>query len=377
MGKSVARIYISNFEHNIQEIKKYAPEKKICIAVKANAYGHGAIEIAKKAIELGVEYLSVATVEEGVELRKAGISEPILLLSLCHYSEIDTLVSNSITPLVADVEFVSLLIDSLLKYNIKKFPVHIKVDTGMARYGVLEKDALELAKYIQNSNSLLIEGTCTHLSVSDSLLEENRVFTEQQIEIFQNVVDSMKKNSINPGIIHCCASGGILLYKEAHFDMIRPGILTYGYFPSMELQNYFSKKAFPNFLPVMELVSYVVSTKKIYEGDSVSYGRTWKAKNDTQIATIALGYGDGYNRRLSNNTMVTINAKKCRIIGRICMDQCVIELASESNIKRWDEAIIFGPNKNCNTAMDIANTIDTIPYEVLCLIAPRVERIYI
>ncbi len=377
MGKALARIYLDNFAHNLKEIKNCAQNKKICIAVKANAYGHGAVSIAKKAVELGVEYLSVATVEEGVELRKAGIIEPILLLSLCHYSEIDTLVTNALTPLVADIDFTTLLINSVLKHNIKSFPVHIKVDTGMARYGVLEKDAVNLAKHIKNSKVLYIEGTCTHLSVSDSLLAENFTFTERQIEIFNNVIISLRENSIEPGMLHCSASGGILLHKNAHFDMIRPGILTYGYFPSFELQEYFSNKNYPVFKPVMELVSYVVSTKSIHAGDSVSYGRMWKAKNNTIIATLSMGYGDGYNRRLSNKGCVTINKVKYPIIGRICMDQCVIEITNEGKVNRWDEAIIFGPHENCNTAMDIANSIETIPYEVLCMIAPRVKRIYL
>ncbi len=375
MGKTIARIHLSNFEHNIDEIKKITKNKKICLALKANAYGHGAIPIAKKAESLGIEFLSVATVGEAIELRRAGITSPILLLSLCHKCEVSDLITYEITPLVADIEFVDILLQELNKYPGKMLPVHIKIDTGMSRHGVQEKDAYTLASHIQNSASLYIEGTCTHFAVADSILEEDVAFTKKQIDIFYKIVQNLKTKDIDCGLLHCAASGGILVHQNSHFDMVRPGILAYGYFPSMELHSAF-KRQDVCIKPVMELITYVVALKDIDSGQSVSYGRKWTACSNTRIATLSIGYGDGLNRMLSDQLSVTIRGKQYPVIGRICMDQCVINLDHDDSIQRWDEVIIFGENELCNSAMDIANTLGTIPYEVLCAIASRVNRIY-
>ncbi len=377
MGKTIARIYLSNFEHNIQEVKKLAQNKKICLALKANAYGHGAVQIAKKAIELGVEYLSVATVEEGIELRDADIHCPIILLSLCHKNEIDSLIKYNLIPLISDKDFSDLLVTSLNKQNITSYPVHIKIDTGMSRHGVQEFEALDFASYVHEKKCLKISGICTHFSVSDSLVEKDIAFTKKQIAIFNNVVSQIKKKGIPTGILHCAASGGILSYPESYFDMVRPGILAYGYFPSSEIEKQFSITKAITLKPVMELVSYVCAIKTIEKGEPVSYGRNWIAPQKSTIATLSTGYGDGYSRSLTNKASVLIQNKMYPIVGNICMDQCVILLGDDDNIKRWDEAILFGPNDNCNTAMDIAHKINTIAYEVLCAIAPRVKRIYV
>ncbi len=377
MGKSIARIYLDNFAHNMQEIKKIAPNKKICLAIKANAYGHGLVKIAQKAHDLGIDFLSVATVGEGIELRNAGITEPILLLSLCHKDEIADLITYSLTPLVADSDFIDILYSEFQNSSKKSFPVHLKIDTGMARHGVQQNEALELAKYIQKKEGLFIEGTCTHFAVSDSVLDEDIAFTKKQLAIFTETVAILNKNDIDTGILHCAASGGILVHPDAHFDMVRPGILSYGYYPSNELSEYFREKDKYTFLPVMELVTYVVALKSIEKDESVSYGRKWKALEQTQIATLSIGYGDGYNRKLSGKFSVTIKDKQYQLIGRICMDQCVITLNKKTEVKRWDEAILFGPNKHCSSALDIANHLDTIPYEVLCAVSSRVERKYI
>ncbi len=377
MGKSIARIYLSNFEHNIQEIKKIAPNKKICLALKANAYGHGAVKIAKKAQEIGIDFLSVATVGEGIELREAGVIAPILLLSLCHKDELSDLISYSLTPLVADSNFIDLLYAQAKKSNVSQFPIHIKVDTGMSRHGVQEEEALAFAKYIQEKELFAIEGVCTHFAVSDSLLKEDIDFTQKQIKVFNRVINVFHENGIHTGILHCAASGGVLLHPDAHFDMIRPGILAYGYYPNKDLQDYFYHKKSFSIKPVMELVSYVVALKDIKEGVSVSYGRKWTSLDTSCIATVSIGYGDGFNRALSDNHFVTIQNEQYQIIGRICMDQFVVIIDNSGKVKRWDEVVLFGPNKNCNTAMDISVKLNTIPYEILCSVATRVRRVYV
>ncbi len=374
MGKAIARIYLKNFEHNIELIRKITNNKKICLAIKANAYGHGAVQIAKKACELDVDFLSVATVDEGRELRDEGIVKPILLLSLCTKSEISDLVRYDLTPLVSDIEWIDMLSNEVEVQSKKMYPIHIKIDTGMIRHGVKTEDALELYQYIVSKNNLKIEGTCTHFAVSDSLQEDDIQYTKLQLAMFNNLVLGLRQKGIDTGLLHCAASGGILLHEDSHFDMVRPGILTYGYYPDKTLQN--ARKIYDwNFKPVMELVSYVTSIKEIDSDISVSYGRTWISKNKTKVATIGIGYGDGYNRLLSNLGKVTINNIQYSIIGRVCMDQCVIEI--DSKVKRWDEAILFGPNEYSQSATDIANCTNTIPYEVLSLITSRVKRVYV
>ncbi len=373
--RTEARIYLSNFEHNIKEIKKITNNKKICIAVKANAYGHGSIEIGKKAQEMNADFVSVAAVSEGIEIRNAGITIPILLLGVCLKEEIESIVEYSITPLVADIEFLKILEIYLQKHGKNQFPVHIKLDTGMSRHGCTENKSLELAQYIQQSHYLFLEGICTHFAVSDSFKKEDLDFTQKQIDTFNRIVENLNSSGISVGIKHCAASGGILLHPESHFDMVRPGILCYGYLPDPSLYNFAREKNIV-FKPVMEVVSHVTGIKHINKGDSVSYGRTWIAEKDTNIATICIGYADGFNRLLSNNCDITINNKNYPVIGRICMDQCIVDLG-ENTVERWSEAIIFGPNKNSHTAIDIAQKLDTISYEVLCLITNRVVRTYI
>lgn len=374
-NRTEARIYLSHFEHNIQEIKKITNNKKICIALKANAYGHGSIEIGKKAQAMNTDFVSVAAVSEGIEIRTAGITLPMLLLGVCAKEEIELLVEYSITPLVADIEFLTILEKYLQNNGKKEFPVHIKLDTGMSRHGCTENQSLELAQYIQQSQYLKLEGICTHFAVSDSLEKEDLDFTEKQLATFTRIVERISSFGIDVGIKHCAASGGILLHPESHFDMVRPGILCYGYLPDPSLYSFASENHFV-FKPVMEVVSHVTAVKNIKKGDSVSYGRTWIAEHDTNIATICIGYADGFNRLLSNNYEITINNKSYSVIGRICMDQCIIDLGDDT-VERWSDAIIFGPKENCSSALDIAQKLDTISYEVLCLITNRVVRTYI
>jgi len=384
MRATQTRIYLSHLEHNLHEIQKIAPTAKLCLAIKADAYGHGTVPVAKKALEAGVSFLSVATVGEGEELREAGLDAPILLLSSPHKDEIPDIIDLCLTPLVCDVEFIDLLDEAAALNNqaVDKHPVHLKIDTGMGRHGCRLEDAVEIALCIQSKKNLYLEGVCTHLAVSDSLDPSDVVYTKKQIELFNASVGAIKNAGIEPGILHCAASGGILMYPEAHFDMVRPGIIAYGYYPSAELFEHFknarAEKSFlPNFKPVMELVTAVTAIKTIYSGESVSYGRNWTASEETKIATIPIGYADGLLRSFSPGLSVTIRSKNYPIVGRICMDQCVINVGTCDLIERWDEVIIFGPQENCNTAADIANIINTIPYEILCLVSSRVLRTYV
>lgn len=379
MRTTKAIIHLDNLVNNINEIKKTLSENtKICIPVKANGYGHGAIEIAKTALIHGVYCLAVATVSEGIELRKANIHCPILLLSLPYDEEIESVVENDLSPLVFDINFIQKLSSTAKKQN-KQIKVHIKVDTGMGRIGCLPSKVLEIAQLIQETGNLQIDGICTHLCVSDSQSQTDIDFTHLQIKLFTEAVNTLKQNNINPGIVHCAASGGVLFYKEAHFDMVRPGILVYGYYPDSTSEQVLisSKKPYPLLKPLMELETRIEAIKKVTKGTSISYGRTWVAPKDCYIATIPIGYADGLFRRFSPDLTVTINNQKYPVVGRICMDQCMINLGQNSNIKLWDKVTIFGPNNNCNTAQTLATQINTIPYEITCSISQRVPREFV
>ena len=370
MRATQAHINLDNLHENINTIKKYVKQgTKLCCAVKADGYGHGAVRVSVAALKAGASFLAVASISEGIELREAGIVAPILSLSLPLKDEIPSLIVHSITPLVFDTEFIDQLNDVAISMH-RKIPVHLKIDTGMGRVGCSKEEASTLAKKIAISEGLYLEGVCTHLACADSLIEDDIAYTKKQINNFSYAVNQIKKEGINPGILHCSNSGAIFLHPEAHFDMVRPGIVIYGYSSC-------AKEMGIELKPVMEFSSQIVAIKHFKKGDSVSYDRTWVANEDCDIGVIPAGYADGLLRRLSPGLEVSINGKMYPIVGRICMDQCMVYLGKNYDVKRWDKVIFFGPEKNCNTAEDLANSIETISYEILCGVNKRVPRIYI
>lgn len=370
MRATQAQINLDNLRDNINTVRKLVkPGTKLCCAVKADGYGHGAVRVAVAALKSGASFLAVASISEGIELREAGIVAPILSLSLPLKEEIPSLIVHSITPLVFDFEFVDQLNDVAVSMH-RRIPVHLKIDTGMGRVGCFPEEVEDLAKKINQTEGLYLEGVCTHLCCADSTSEDDMSFTQNQIKKFKECVDIIKKMGINPGIVHCSNSGAIFLHPNANFDMVRPGIVIYGYSSC-------AKSAGIELKPVMEFSSQIVAIKHFRKGESVSYDRTWIAPEDCDIGVIPAGYADGLVRRLSPGLEVYINGKMYPIVGRICMDQCMVYLGKKHDVKRWDKVVFFGPEKNCNNAEDLAKQIDTISYEILCGINKRVPRIYI
>lgn len=382
-----AILYKENLKYNLEQIKKYVGSStKICVAVKADGYGHNAILTSQLAQELGIEFLAVATVDEAIELRQAGIKTNILLLSICTPFEMPDLFEYKITPLVFGDEYINLLIKAADSYcenqgikQDKKFDIFLAVDTGMGRIGCYPDEAGEQAKLIDNSKHLKFGGMCTHFAVSDSLEADNQAFTKQQFEQFKLAVENVKKQGIDPGICSCGASAALLNNPDMHFDMVRPGIITYGYYPDQITAEYMKSagKSF-DIKPVLALETKVVAIRHFPAGKSVSYGRTWTAEHDTDIAVLPIGYADGLLRRFSPGLEVTINGKNYPVRGRICMDQCMVEIGKDNKaVKLWDKVLIFGP-KECgalNTADDLAKLGNTISYEVLTSITKRVQRV--
>lgn len=384
MRATFARIHLENLRHNINYIRtKIKPSAKMCITVKADAYGHGAVECARVAVECGVDFLAVATVLEGIELRKADIDVPIFLFSLCQKEEIKDVVLNRLTPFIFDDEYFELFAEECKKLEITNFPVHLAVDTGMGRLGCLPEQAADKAQKILDTGVLKLEGMCTHFAVADSLKKSDIKYTKFQFENFLRAIDFVKAKGINPGIRHCANSAITLAFPDMHLDMCRSGITVYGYYPGDFTKKYFEKSGEKVFLkPVMELVSKILSIRDFEEGRAVSYGRLWYSKQKTKIAVLPIGYADGLFRRfneIKGGLKVCIKSKPYPIRGRICMDQCMVDIADGNGINRFDEAVIFGAKENGAyfSAQELADLTGTISYEITCGISKRVPRVFI
>ncbi|MCQ2248656.1 MAG: alanine racemase [Treponema sp.] len=381
MRATKAIINILNLRFNFRNIKKtVAPGVKICCAVKADAYGHGAVPVAKALTEEGADVLAVATVDEGIELRNAGIKVPILMLSLCSPEEVAEAVRYSITPFVFDGEYIQLFASVCKTVGIKNFPVHIAVDTGMGRIGCNPQDAGKIAEEIRKTGVLSLAGMGTHFAVSDDLSSESIEYTKDQVKKFNLAVESVRAIGMDPGIRHVANSAAAVYNPEYQMDMVRPGIILYGYYADQITRNVLNEKGISLELkPVMTVETVVCAIRKFEKGKSVGYGRTWTAPEDTYVAILPVGYEDGWFRRFSCENMgVTINGKKYPIRGRICMDQCMVELGQNHGVKRWDKAVLFGSQEDgaLQTAQDIADSTGTIPYEITCGISKRVPRVF-
>ena len=369
MRATRAIIHLDNFRRNIYAARKTAgSHPKICVPVKADAYGHGVVPMSRCALEAGAEYLAVAAVSEGGELRAAGIHAPILLLAQALPDELPDIINLALIPLVSDSGFIDDVALAAERAG-KRVSLHLKVDTGMGRMGCDPEDAVSLAAKITSHKNLTLGGIATHLSVSDSLELADMAYTKEQLRRFRETIASVVKAGIDPGIVHAANSGALVFHEESYFDMIRPGIFLYGYSPAAAVRGGLSSE------PVMELRSSVVLIKNVKKGEAISYGRTWIAPEDTSIGVIAVGYGDGFPRLLSNDHPVRIRDRDYPLVGRICMDQCMVNLGSGADVRRWDEALIFGPG--FVNAGNMAKKLNTISYEIICNINKRVPRIYV
>jgi alanine racemase len=365
MRATRAIIHLDRFRRNLQAVReRVGPKPGICVPVKADAYGHGALRIARAALDAGAVVLAVAAVSEGAELRAAGIDAPILLLSIPAPEEFAEVASLGLVPLVSDGELIRGL-GAAAEREGKALTVHLKIDTGMGRMGCRAEEAAALAGLIAQQKHLVYGGTATHLSVADSTEGEDLTYTQSQLTRFREAVEAIRRGGFDPGLVHAANSGAVAFHEDAWFDLVRPGILLYGYGPGAAL---------PGVSPVMELQTRIVFMKRVRAGEAVSYGRTWTAPRETVIATLPVGYGDGLPRALSGNFSVSIAGKPYPLAGRICMDQCMVDLGPHPLCRRWDPVEVFGPG--ALSAEDIAQRLHTISYEILCGINKRVPRVY-
>ena len=363
---------MDNFRENYRIIReRVGPGRHICVPVKADAYGHGVAAIARASLAAGAYSLAVAKAQEGAALREAGIDAPVLLFSQPLPDEIPEIIKNRLIPLISDGEFAAMLDQAAGAARIR-LPVHLKIDTGMGRLGCAVTEAPALAKRIAACAALEYAGTATHLAAADSAAAEDRAYTERQIACFNEALDGIRAAGLNPGIVHVANSGAIILHPGAWFDMVRPGILLYGYKAVEEAAAGLTLPPL-RVKPVMELRTTVVFVKEVKKGETISYGRTWAAPQDTEVAVLSIGYGDGLPRLASNRWQAFIGGKAYPLAGRICMDQCMADLGPASGVRRWDEAVLFGGP--APDAGDLARLIGTIPYEITCNINKRVPRV--
>ncbi|NLZ53773.1 MAG: alanine racemase [Thermoanaerobacteraceae bacterium] len=367
-----AEINLDNLRHNIMEIKRITSSAtRLCAIVKADGYGHGAVEVAREALACGVSYLGVAFLDEAVELRENGITSPILILGFTPENLFDRILEYNITQTVYNFNSAVTLSEYALKRN-KKAKVHIKIDTGMSRIGFCPETCTtaEFKKLIL-LQGLEIEGIFTHFARAD---ERDRSCTNGQFHIFTEVVNAIEESGYKIPIKHVANSAGILQYPETHLDMVRPGIILYGLYPSGEVtKNLISLK------PVMSLKTRVSNVKVLPKGRAISYGGTFITQRQSVVATLPVGYADGYSRLLSSKAHVLIKGQTAPVVGRICMDQCMVDVTDvRGSVSIGDEAVLIGDDGNHRiSAEEIAKLTGTINYEVVCGISKRVPRVYI
>lgn len=369
MRPTRAEIHVGNFLHNLGEVRRRIGERvHIMPIIKANAYGHGLDIIARAAAKSEeINAFGVATQEEGARLRRL-TNLPILVLTGVLFHEIEFFLQQRLDFTLTDLDTLR-RIAAEASANGTRARVHLKVDTGMRRMGVEPEEAIPfLREIVSLSKDIELVGVSTHFATSDEL---DQTFFKQQMRTFEQVIREARAAGITIPIAHAANSGAILqLPKESAFDMVRPGIMLYGYAPSYELH----QRVKQDLKPALGLVSTVVFKKPIEKGEGVSYNLRWHAERDTQIATVPIGYGDGYPRLLTGRAKCIINGKTYPVVGTICMDQVMVDIGDD-NVKVSDKVTFISPTDDTLNAWTLAESIGTIPYEILTGIAARVPRV--
>ncbi len=369
MARATAFIDLGVLEENLRTIKScIATGVKVLCVVKADAYGHGAVEVSQRLEAFGADYLGVATIDEGVHLRERGITLPILVMSgLFSWDEIEPAVRNELGLVVYDADTLKKIVKNAPDFE-RPLNVHIKVDTGMGRLGFSASDMAFVGQQMKSARNIVCEGLMSHFASS----EIRDDYGLNQIASFRKAHDALVRAGVTPEITHMANSGAISNYPDAHFDMIRVGISLYGSHPARELAKKLPVKQ------VMKFASRVALVREFPPGYALSYGRTYVAEREIRVAYIPVGYADGYPRSLSNKGFVLIKDTKCSIVGTICMDWILVDITDVKGINVGEEVILLGRgDTETITADELAEYAGTIPYEFLCKISKRVLRIYV
>ncbi len=346
---------------NFLAVKEKVGKRKVLVCVKADGYGHGIVEVSRFLEREGVDFLGVARWEEGAELRESGIKTPILILGSILPEDVNKALKYRLRITVGDEEIIERVEREVLKSKVS-IPLHLKVDTGMGRIGAGLEEAKRLASLILEK-SLFLEGIFTHFPSA----EDDEEFTLYQIKTFNSLVKELEEKGCKIPYVHMANSAGVLNFPSSYADMVRPGIMIYGYYPSPQ-----TKKSV-RLTPSLTWKTKVVFIKKVDKGKSVSYGRTYYTHKPCKILTLSVGYGDGYSRYLSNRGEVLIKGKKFPVVGRVCMDQIMVEVDRNFPVNKGEEVILMGKDLGVE---DIAERINSIPHEVVVRIGKRVKRVY-
>jgi alanine racemase len=365
---TAALIDLDALTHNFREVHRRAQRRKILAVVKAQAYGHGAVRTAKHLLGLGADILGVALLEEGRELREAGIDAPILVMGAVVPSQAKALVGLRLTPVVYTPAVARALSNAAIALK-TQIPVHVKIDTGMGRVGITPEAAAAFVQELLDLEGIIVQGLMTHFADADL---RDKQFASKQMSRFETLLKELDAKGVAIPLRHAANSAALLDYQQALFTMVRPGLMLYGYNPLEE------KPAGVDLLPVLSLVTRIAFFKKVPAGIPISYGRTFVTKRESLIATIPIGYADGYSRGLSNKAEALVRGVRASVAGRVCMDMCMLDVTDVPGVCEGDEVVLIGKQGNERiTADDIAVKTGTIAYEVLCDIGSRVPRVYI
>lgn len=371
LARAWREIDLDALTHNARTLQRaLAPGCKLMAVVKADAYGHGAVPMSHALVELGAEYLAVSNLEEAVQIRRGGIRAPILILGYTPAMYAENMLYLDLTQEVHSLDYAQALNEALSGTNFI-LNVHLKLDTGMTRIGFTaygDEAAMQDLAAAARLPHLHVEGAFMHFSVADSRAEEDAAYTRLQYRRFQDALDFLAGAGIQPELRHCCNSGATLLYPEYALDMVRPGIMTYGLNPSPDTAGILDLE------PVLSLYTTVSQIRTFPAGVDVSYGRTYRTESPRRLAVLSIGYADGLLRSLSGRAAFLIRGRLAPVVGRICMDMCMVDVTDIPEAREGDTVAIISPQRPCEI---LAEQLGTISYEVLCGINKRIPRIYL
>jgi alanine racemase len=376
-----AEINLNAYAHNIRELRRVTrPTARLMAVVKANGYGHGSVEVSREALQNGAQYLGVARINEAIPLREAGLDVPILIFGYTPPDLAPFLIDYELTQTIYSLSTASALSEQATRKG-KKINVHLKVDSGMGRLGfllaatndtpddVMARNSIRAIEAITRLPGLTVEGIFTHFATADSA---DKSYADLQLDRFMDFLNRLQKEGLEPPVRHTANSGALIDMPNSHLDMVRPGIATYGLHPSEEVN-----KSRVDLWPVMSVKSRVIHLKQVPPGFNISYGITFQTKKQTTIATVPVGYADGFNRLLSSRGHMLVHGQRVPIVGRVCMDLTMLDVGDVSGVALEDEVVVFGEQGDeAVTADEIASHLDTINYEIVSTVTARVPRIY-
>jgi len=365
---TIAAINLAAIAKNVRRIRDRVHPAEIMAVVKADAYGHGAIPVAQTALSAGASQLAIALLEEGLELRRNKINAPILVFGGFFEKQIDSFIANDLQFTLYDLRLTELVSRRAQALGCKA-QAHVKIDTGMGRVGLLPTEAIEAILAMVKLPNLELVGLCTHFASSDS---RDKSYANRQLEQFKSIVQQLTHDDLRFKYLHAANSGAILDLPQSYFNLVRPGVMMYGYYPSTE-----TSESIP-LEPAMTLRTKILHVKRVSAGTFISYNSTFQTREATTIATLSIGYADGISRRFSNNFEVLVRGRRCPLVGRVCMDQIMIDLGDMKDVQTGEEVVLLGKQGEEEISIyEWCRRLETIPYEVTCGVSKRVPRVYV